>query len=60
MRTVEDAAGLSAALKARPKRVLVIGSGFVGSEIASVCRDLDLPVTVAERGKGPLMGRSVV
>ncbi|MCX2933653.1 FAD/NAD(P)-binding oxidoreductase [Mycobacterium sp. CVI_P3] len=56
VRTVEDAAGLAAALKARPKRVLVVGSGFVGSEIASVCRDLDLPVTVAERGKGPLMG----
>jgi NADPH-dependent 2,4-dienoyl-CoA reductase/sulfur reductase-like enzyme len=56
VRTVEDAAGLAAALKARPKRVLIVGSGFVGSEIASVCRDLDLPVTVAERGKGPLMG----
>lgn len=56
VRTVEDAASLAAALKARPKRVLVVGSGFVGSEIASVCRDLDLPVTVAERGKGPLMG----
>ncbi|BBZ79879.1 pyridine nucleotide-disulfide oxidoreductase [Mycolicibacterium anyangense] len=56
MRTVEDATGLSAALKARPKRVLIVGSGFVGSEIASVCRDLDLNVTVAERGKGPLMG----
>lgn len=56
MRTVEDATGLSAALKARPKRVLIVGSGFVGSEIASVCRDLDLDVTVAERGKGPLMG----
>jgi NADPH-dependent 2,4-dienoyl-CoA reductase/sulfur reductase-like enzyme len=56
VRTVEDAASLAAALKARPKRVLVVGSGFVGSEIASVCRDLGLPVTVAERGKGPLMG----
>ena len=56
IRTVEDATALAAALKARPKRVLIVGSGFVGSEIASVCRDLDLPVTVAERGKGPLMG----
>jgi len=56
VRTVEDAAALAAAFKARPQRVLVVGSGFVGSEIASVCRDLDLPVTVAERGKGPLMG----
>ncbi len=52
VRTVEDAAGLAAALKDRPKRVLIVGSGFVGSEIASVCRDLGLPVTVAERGKG--------
>jgi NADPH-dependent 2,4-dienoyl-CoA reductase/sulfur reductase-like enzyme len=56
VRTVEDATGLSAALKARPRRVLIIGSGFVGSEIASVCRDLDLPVTVIERGSGPLKG----
>jgi len=56
VRTVEDAAKLAAAFKARPQRVLIVGSGFVGCEIASVCRDLDLPVTVAERGKGPLMG----
>ena len=56
VRTMEDAARLAAALKARPRRVLVIGSGFVGSEIASVCRDLDLAVTVAEREKGPPMG----
>ena len=54
VRTVEDATGLSAALKAKPRRVLIIGSGFVGSEIASVCRELDLPVTVTERGSGPL------
>lgn len=56
VRTVADAAGLSKALQARPRRVLIIGSGFVGSEIASVCRDLDLPVTVTERGSGPLKG----
>ena len=36
---------------ARPRRALIVGSGFVGSEIAPVCRDLDLPVTVAERGR---------
>ena len=56
VRTVEDSTALAAALKERPKRVLIIGSGFVGSEIASVCRDLDLPVTVTERGSGPLKG----
>lgn len=56
VRTCDDAAKLAAALKARPRRVLIVGSGFVGSEIASVCRELDLPVTVAERGKAPLAG----
>jgi NADPH-dependent 2,4-dienoyl-CoA reductase/sulfur reductase-like enzyme len=56
VRTCDDAARLAAALKDRPRRVLIVGSGFVGSEIASVCRDLDLPVTVAERGKAPLVG----
>ena len=30
VRTVEDATGLSAALAAGPRRVLIVGSGFVG------------------------------
>ena len=55
---MEDAAALSAALKARPKRVLIVGAGFVGSEIASVCRDLDLAVTVAERSRARWWVRS--
>ncbi len=56
VRTCDDAGKLAAALKAPPRRVLIVGSGFIGSEIASVCRDLDLAVTVAERGKAPLVG----
>jgi NADPH-dependent 2,4-dienoyl-CoA reductase/sulfur reductase-like enzyme len=36
--------------------VLVIGAGFTGSEVASVCRELGLNVTVAERGATPLAG----
>jgi len=35
--------------------VLIIGAGFTGSEVASVCRELDLPVTVAEAGPAPLV-----
>ncbi|MGH9276818.1 MAG: FAD-dependent oxidoreductase, partial [Acidimicrobiales bacterium] len=38
------------------RRVLVIGAGFTGSEFASVCRGMDLEVTVIERGIGPLYG----
>ncbi|MEV0671959.1 FAD-dependent oxidoreductase [Mycobacterium sp. NPDC050441] len=56
LRTSGDAARLQAALAARPRRVLIIGSGFIGSEVASVCRDLGLDVTVAERGPAPLSG----
>jgi NADPH-dependent 2,4-dienoyl-CoA reductase/sulfur reductase-like enzyme len=56
IRTSEDAACLQARLAARPKRVLIIGAGFIGSEMASVCCDLGIPVTVAERGAAPLVG----
>ncbi|MGJ5752372.1 NADPH-dependent 2,4-dienoyl-CoA reductase/sulfur reductase-like enzyme [Streptomyces puniciscabiei] len=56
LRTREDGAGLAERLAARPERVLVIGGGFTGSEIASACRELGLEVTVAERGPAPLVG----
>jgi len=56
LRTCDEAARVRARLAARPNRVLIIGAGFIGSEMASVCRELDLPVTVAERGSAPLVG----
>ncbi|MFY4717231.1 NAD(P)/FAD-dependent oxidoreductase [Streptomyces sp. LaBMicrA B280] len=56
VRTQEDAAGLAARLDAGPRRVLVIGGGFTGSEIASACRERGLEVTVTERGPAPLVG----
>jgi NADPH-dependent 2,4-dienoyl-CoA reductase/sulfur reductase-like enzyme len=56
LRTSDDAAKLQAALAAKPGRVLIIGAGFIGSEMASVCRELGLPVTVAERADAPLVG----
>src|SRR5215469_1681886 len=56
LRTRADAAALRQRLADRPRRVLVIGAGFTGSEIASACRDQDLAVTVAERGSAPLVG----
>jgi NADPH-dependent 2,4-dienoyl-CoA reductase/sulfur reductase-like enzyme len=56
VRTAADAGELAALLEAGPRRVLVIGAGFTGSEIASVCRQRDLAVTVAERGSAPLVG----
>ncbi|MPY50498.1 NAD(P)/FAD-dependent oxidoreductase [Streptomyces acidicola] len=56
LRTRDDAARLADRLAAGPRRVLVIGAGFTGSEIASACRERGLPVTVAERGTAPLVG----
>ncbi|MFC4999409.1 FAD-dependent oxidoreductase [Dactylosporangium cerinum] len=56
LRTRDDAAGLRHRLADRPGRVLVIGGGFTGSEVASACRDRDLAVTLVERGPTPLVG----
>jgi NADPH-dependent 2,4-dienoyl-CoA reductase/sulfur reductase-like enzyme len=56
LRTSDDAAALRRALAAGPRRVLVIGAGFTGSEVASACRELRLPVTVAEQAATPLAG----
>src|SRR5262245_9286269 len=56
LRTRDDAAGLQRRLATWPRRVLIIGAGFIGSEMASVCRELGLPVTVAERAAAPLVG----
>jgi NADPH-dependent 2,4-dienoyl-CoA reductase/sulfur reductase-like enzyme len=56
IRTSDDAGRLQAALMAGPKRVLIVGAGFIGSEMASVCRELGIDVTVAERGAAPLIG----
>ncbi|MEW2286399.1 FAD-dependent oxidoreductase [Streptomyces sp. NPDC047841] len=56
LRSREDGAGLAERLAEGPERVLVIGGGFTGSEIASACRELGVQVTVTERGPAPLVG----
>jgi len=50
----DDATQLRHHLAAGPRRVLVVGGGFIGGEVASVCRELGLPVTSTERGPTPL------
>ncbi|MGW2748004.1 NAD(P)/FAD-dependent oxidoreductase [Streptomyces sp. NPDC001450] len=56
LRTRDDAAALLHKLKAGPRRVFVIGAGFAGCEVASACREMGLPVTIAERAGAPLVG----
>ena len=52
----DDVDGLRRSLSAGPGRVLVIGAGFTGCEVASACRELGVAVTVLERGPAPLTG----
>ncbi|SLI24053.1 NAD(P)H-nitrite reductase [Mycobacteroides abscessus subsp. bolletii] len=53
IRTIDDAIALRADLQAGA-RLVVIGAGFIGGEIASTARKLDLEVTVVEVGPTPL------
>ncbi|NMO88522.1 FAD-dependent oxidoreductase [Actinomycetospora sp. TBRC 11914] len=53
LRTLDDALALGAALRARP-RVVVVGAGFLGAEVASTCRGLGCPVTLLDAAALPL------
>ena len=65
LRTLDDARRLRDALATRP-RIVVIGAGFIGMEVAASCRTKGCAVTVVEplpapliRGLGPLLGERV-
>ncbi len=53
LRTFDDAVAIRSALEAGA-RTVVVGAGFIGSEIASAARKRGLPVTVVERLDVPL------
>ncbi|WP_116200522.1 NAD(P)/FAD-dependent oxidoreductase [Amycolatopsis circi] len=53
LRTVDDAAAVRAALDGGA-RTVVVGAGFIGSEVASGARKRGLPVTVVELAHTPL------
>ena len=53
LRTLDDALGIAAALAAKP-RVVVIGAGFIGAEVAASSRQLGLEVTMIEALETPL------
>jgi NADPH-dependent 2,4-dienoyl-CoA reductase/sulfur reductase-like enzyme len=60
LRTLADAAGLQTALRRGPSRLTVVGTGLVGTEVASTARSLGVEVTLA--GSPPLqrlLGREV-
>ena len=53
VRTLDDAVSLRAALLGRPK-VVVVGAGFLGAEVAAVARGMDLDVTLVDPLPAPL------
>ncbi|WP_219415658.1 NAD(P)/FAD-dependent oxidoreductase [Pseudonocardia nigra] len=53
VRTLDDAVALRNALTRRP-RVVVVGAGFIGAEVASSARALGLDTTVVEARPTPL------
>jgi NADPH-dependent 2,4-dienoyl-CoA reductase/sulfur reductase-like enzyme len=66
VRTLDDSRGLGKALRSGSPRVVVVGAGFIGAEVASTARAMDLEVTVLEalpvplaRGLGPVLGPAV-
>jgi NADPH-dependent 2,4-dienoyl-CoA reductase/sulfur reductase-like enzyme len=54
LRTVDDAAAIAGALDRGP-RVVVVGAGFIGSEVAASARSRGLEVTVVEALPVPLV-----
>ena len=63
LRTLDDSLRLRAAFDAQPQRVVVVGAGFIGAEVAATARRAGLAVTVIEvlpvplaRGLGLQMG----
>lgn len=55
LRSLDDSLGLRADLDARPERVVVIGAGFIGAEVAATCRTRGHEVTVVEPLAQPMV-----
>ncbi|WP_328449916.1 NAD(P)/FAD-dependent oxidoreductase [Amycolatopsis sp. NBC_00438] len=53
LRTIDDAVALRSAL-VPGVRVVIVGAGFIGAEVASTCRSLGLDVVVLEALSAPL------
>lgn len=54
LRTLDDCLAIRAALDATPQRVVVVGAGFIGAEVAATCRERGLDVTLVEALDVPL------
>ncbi len=58
LRTLDDSLAVRAALDAGARRVVVVGAGFIGAEVAATCRTAGCDVTILEALPVPL-GRAL-
>ncbi len=54
LRTVDDCLAIRERLGSRP-RVVVVGGGFIGAEVAASCRSIGLEVVLVEKATSPLL-----
>ncbi|ORV91918.1 pyridine nucleotide-disulfide oxidoreductase [Mycobacterium interjectum] len=54
LRTVDDCLAIRERLGSRP-RVVVVGGGFIGAEVAASCRSIGLEVALIEKATSPLL-----
>jgi 3-phenylpropionate/trans-cinnamate dioxygenase ferredoxin reductase component len=54
LRTLEDSIALGSVVRTEGARVVVVGAGFIGSEVAATCQGLGARVTVVEALPQPL------
>ena len=54
LRSLDDSLAIRAAFEAGPQRVVVVGAGFIGAEVAATARTLGLDVTMIESLPQPL------
>jgi NADPH-dependent 2,4-dienoyl-CoA reductase/sulfur reductase-like enzyme len=66
LRTLDDCAAIRAALERGPRRLAVVGAGFIGAEVAATARGMGVDVTLIEalavpleRSVGPFLGAVV-
>jgi NADPH-dependent 2,4-dienoyl-CoA reductase/sulfur reductase-like enzyme len=55
LRTLDDCLTLKAELAAEPGRLVVVGAGFIGSEVAATARGMGVDVTLVEALPVPLV-----
>jgi NADPH-dependent 2,4-dienoyl-CoA reductase/sulfur reductase-like enzyme len=54
LRTVEDCLAIRERLGSRP-RIVVVGGGFIGAEVAATCRLMGLDVALIEKAASPML-----